>query len=147
MALSVPAAQQKKLLVIVLAALGILVIFILRTAAGHGGGSVACPAQDELKSFLSAKAAGIKQWNAFKEIYSFEVDGYQKKVGVYTISFTPGYVNCVKGAPAGFKCDRRDPIFSISSSDGSGGGVLEAHEITVDAESFGIVGQIMCTRG
>lgn len=87
----------------------------------------------------------MRQWNAFREIYSFEVEGYQKKAGSYTISFNQGYVNCVKDGPAGFKCDRRDPIFSIST-DGPGG-VLTAHEITVDAASFGIVGQMMCTRG
>lgn len=102
--------------------------------------------QDELKSLVSEKAAGIRQWNAFEGIYSFEVGGPPRIIGGYTVRFNQGYVNCVKDdGKAVFKCDRRDPIFSISSDHSSG--VLEAHEITVDSASFGIVGQIMCTRG
>lgn len=113
-----------------------------------GGGTTVCPAQEELKSFLSARAAGIKQWNAFKEIYSFEVEGYQKKSGSYTISFNPGYVNCIlEDQLHYFTCDRRDPIFSIFSEHSSVVGVLEAHEIRIDPASFEVVGQIMCTRG
>lgn len=151
MALSVPSPQKR--LIAVLAALAVLVIFISwsGSAGHHWSGSAtttltACPAQDELKSFLSARAAGMRQWNAFREIYSFEVEGYQKNAGSYTISFNQGYVNCVKDGPASFKCDRRDPILSISSGQHAGG-VLVAHEITVDAASFGIVGRIMCARG
>ncbi len=136
---------QKKLLVV----LAVLAIFILwAVAVGHSGGTTVCPVQEELKSFLSEKAAGIKQWNAFKEIYSFEVEGYQKKSGSYTISFNQGYVNCVKDdGQASFKCDRRDPIFSIYSDHSGGGGVLEAREIMIDQASFEVVGRIMCTKG
>lgn len=137
------APQKKKLMVVsVLAALAILAVLIL-WAPVPGSVATACPAQEELKSFLSVKAAGMRQWNAFREIYSFEVEGYRKKAGDYMISFNQGYVNCEIDGTAGFRCDRRDPIFSIYS-EGSGG-VLESREITVDAASFGIVGQIMCT--
>ncbi len=145
MAFTVQGPQKK--LIVVLAVLAILILWAV--AVGHSGGTTVCPVQDELKSFLSEKAAGIKQWNSFKEIYSFEVEGYQKKSGSYTISFNQGYVNCVKEGTTGFKCDRRDPIFSIYSdhSGGGGGVVLEAREIMIDQASFEVVGRIMCTKG
>lgn len=143
MAFAVLGPQKK--LIVVLAVLAILILWA--AVVGHGGDGVACPAQEELRSFLSARAAGIKQWNAFKEIYSFEVEGYRKKSGSYTISFNQGYVNCILEDQLNyFKCDRRDPIFSISS-DHSSVGVLEAHEIIIDRASFEVVGQIMCKKG
>lgn len=107
-------------------------------------GAAACPMQEELKLILSKEAASIRQWNAFKEIYSFEVTGSQKKIGGYVISFNPGYVNCVKDdGAANFKCDRRDPIFEISQDKQDG--VLQAHEVTIDRKNLGVVGEIMCT--
>lgn len=143
MAFTVRGPQKK--LIVILAVLAILILWA--AVVGHVGDGVVCPAQEELKSFLSSRAAGIKQWNAFKEIYSFEVEGYQKKSGSYTISFNPGYVNCILEDQLNyFKCDRRDPIFSIFSEHSSGG-VLEAHEIRIDRASFEVIGQIMCTRG
>lgn len=128
------------------AATAIILLAILFLAGAaiipkRNGGASPCPLQDELKPLLSGEAAGMRQWNAFREIYSFEVEGFQKKVEGYTIGFNQGYVNCVKDGQFCFKCDRRDPILTISSGDA----VLEAHEVTVGQRDFMVVGEIMCT--
>lgn len=106
--------------------------------------AAACPMQDELKSLVSEKAAGIRQWNAFEGIYSFEVGGPPRIIGGYTVRFNQGYVNCVKDdGKAIFKCDRRDPIFTISSGNNPGR-VLSAHEVAVGQDDLRLVGDVKC---